>query len=250
MQEIRDTIYNKKAKELNKDEVDFINQLINKKLTGMNFWYVSIFGTLAGLLIPSLLSSSLLVGLQDVLPVTMGVGGFLGFSLGTMFYMTAPTLKNLGLTRKDWKELKKSGRLKELKQIVKEYNSSLKADLDDLYEREEEITAEIHEKETEKQALIEEFIALQETKHQKYQSTEKTSHYTQEQVEEMLKAEESLLLKCLERNKQTQAMINKETDEKTLNEVGKSIQSKDYLVQALDNCKEFNEELDRETFDN
>ena len=56
-QETRDIIYNKKAEELNKDEVEFLNQLISKKFLGENFWYVSVFGILGGLLIPLLFSS-------------------------------------------------------------------------------------------------------------------------------------------------------------------------------------------------
>lgn len=249
-QETRDIIYNKKAEELNKEEIGYINQLSYKKTAGFNFKLIAIFGPIVGFALPAILAWPVTAEWSMFLPFMTGIGGFLGLSLGTMFYMTAPTLKSLGLTIKDWKELKKSGRLKELKQIVKEYNSSLKADLDDLYEREEEITAEIHEKEAEKQALIDELTEIHEIKQQKSNSTTKTPYYTQEQVAEMLKVEENLLLKCLERVKQTQTMINEDTDEKTLNEVGDSIKNRDYLAQALENCKQFNEELDRDTFDN
>ena len=240
-QETRDIIYNKKAEELNKDEVAFLNQLISKKWAGVNFWCISVFGILAGMLIPSIFSSSLIVALQDVLPVMTVIGGFLGLSMGTMFYMQAPTLKSLGLTCKDWKELKKSGRLKELKKVVKSYDASLKSELDNLYEQEAEIVAQIKTKQEEKENLISELVEVRKVKEQ---LTGTPRHYTQEEVEEMLKAEESLLIRAMERVKQTQEMLNAETDETTLDEMGNSIKNKDYLAKALEDCKDLNKELD------
>lgn len=251
-QETRDIIYNKKAEELNKDEVGYINILLNKKWAKTNFWFLSIFGTLAGFLLPLILSPLLIVELNVIAPFITGMGAFIGITLGGMFYSTTPSLKGLGLTRKDWKELKKSKRLKELKQVVKEYNQSLKADLDILNEQEAEISDEIKVKEEEMQSLLSELAEVHSLKKQKQNiSTDKISHYTQEQMVEMLEIEKNLLLKCLERNKKQQEMLGENADADTLNEVGESAENRgDYLTKALEACKQFNQEFEGETIDN
>ena len=74
--------------------------------------------------------------------------------------------------------------------------------------------------------------------------------YDQKYVAEMLKSEENLLLRCLERNKQMQQIIDEETDEDVINEIGYSIKNRDYLTEALEACKQFNQEFDGETIDN
>ena len=151
-QETRDVLYNKQVDELNKQDVKYIDKLICKD--GNDFF---IKETL--ILTPAIFFiMPLILGLCGLIinPVVLGIltatgfiiGGLLGGTLNVKNY----SLKELGLTRKDWKALKKSGRLKELKQIVKEYDKSLKSELDNLYEREAKITAEINEKEEEKQA--------------------------------------------------------------------------------------------------
>ena len=80
---------------------------------------------------------------------------------------------------------------------------------------------------------------------------EQPQKYTQEEVAEMLKIEESLLMRRLERVKETQAMLQEKTDIKTLTEAGKrSEKSIDFMQEALNACHEFNKEFKGETFNN
>lgn len=219
-QETRDILYNKQAHELNIDEVEYINLLLKKKWARSNFLFSAVFGTLAGFLLPLILSPLLIVDLNSILPIITIMGGVTGGLLGGMVYSMAPSLKFLGLTRKEWKELKKSGRLKELKQIVKLYEQSDKSYLDDLAEREEEISSEIQLKEEEKQSLINELVDLYAEK-RAITGEEQLKKYTQEKVAEMLEIERNLLLKCLERNKKEQELLQENADSKTLSKAGK-----------------------------
>ena len=250
-QETRDVLYNKQAHELNKNDIKLINTLINKNDSAITAKVLSVFGSFAGLT-ASLFLEFLFQGpinLVSAISCT-GIGLLVGGVYGSFPCFVLPSLKFLGLTREDWKELKKSGRIKELKQIVKLYEQSDKSYLDDLAEREEEISSEIQLKEEEKQSLINELVDLYAEK-RAITDEEKTPKYTQEYVAELLKSEENLLMRRLNQLKQEQEMLKENADNKTIIKSGKRAeQSIDYMKQALKNCQEFNEEFKGETFDN
>lgn len=250
-QEIRDVIYNKTAEQLNKDEVDYIYSLLKKKSAGFTFWFAAIVSPLMGILVPLVLNLPLgtTATYFDALPVTTILGTFAGLLLGGMVHSMAPSLKSLGLTRKEWKELKKSGRLKELDKLVKLYEQSDKSYLDNLTEREVEIKEEISENETKKTNLLAE-LELIKQREKEITGEENTPKYTQKYVAELLKSEENLLMRRLEMLKKEQSTLQ-ENSSIVLNETGKkSEQNIDYMKQALKNCQEFNKEFKGETFDN
>ncbi len=245
-QETRNVLYNKKPEELNKDEVDYINSLLRKKSARFNFWFISIIAPVMGLLVPLALAYPL----ATYLPVTTILGASTGLLLGAMIYTMEPSLKSLGLTRKEWKELKRSGRLKELDKLVKLYEQSDKSYIDNLTEREVSINEELKKTENHKQNLISQLEKIKEEE-QTIIGEEQPHKYTQEKVAEMLEIEQNLLLKCLERVKKEQEMLQENTDSKTITESGKRAeQSIDYMQEALKACQEFNKEFKDETFDN
>ncbi len=249
-QETRNVLYNKQAHELNKDEVDYIYSLLRKKRAKFNFWFISIMAPFMGLIVPLALAYPLATSFIQYLPVTTILGASTGLLLGGMIYTMEPSLKSLGLTRKEWKELKKSRRLKDLDKLVKLYEQSNKSYLDDLVEREVEIKEEISENETKKTNLLSELELIKE-REKENTGEEQTSKYTQEYVAELLKSEENLLMRRLNQLKQEQEMLQENADNKTITESGKRAeQSIDYMKQALKNCQEFNEEFKGETFDN
>lgn len=250
-QENRDVLYNKQAHELNKKDANYIDKLMLKKDNNFFIKETFIVPPLAFILVPILMSLIGFFSLNLVTLTIMGVvGTLMGGILGGALSLKNISLKSLGLTRKEWKELKKSGRLKELEQILKEYDKSLKSDLDNIYEREEEISSEIQLKEEEKQSLISEPVDLYAEK-RAITSEEQTSKYTQEYVADLLKSEENLLMRRLNQLKQEQKMLQENADNKIITESGKRAeQSIDYMQQALKNCQEFNEEFKGETFDN
>ena len=135
-QETRDIIYNKKA-ELNKKDIDYINKLIIKDDNNFLIKETFIVTPLAFFSLPLIFGLLGLIILNPAILCVMLVTGFVvGGLLASAMSVRNKSLRELGLTRKDWKELKKSGRLKELKQVVKEYNQSKKSVLD-VYEKRE-----------------------------------------------------------------------------------------------------------------
>lgn len=189
-QEKRDIIYNKTANELSKEEAEYIQELINKKYKKMaciNFWSCALVGPIAGCLIPLLVLANPITEYFTIAPITTIVGMFSGLLLGGIGYSwSSPiTLKSLGLTRNDWKELKKSGRLKELKNLIEEYNKI-------------EVSIESNN------------------------AIESESRATDAQVEEMLAYEANLLVRTAERIQQSKQMII-DMDENSSNEVGKKL---------------------------
>ena len=163
-QEIRDVLYNKQAHELHKNEVDYIYSLLKKKFARFNFWFTAIVSPLMGVLVPLTLYFPLSTTATyfEVLPVTTILGTFTGLILGGMICSMSPSLKSLGLTRKEWKELKKSGRLKELDKLVKLYEQSDKSYIDDLTERKDEINKELEQTENHKQNLLSQLEIIKE----------------------------------------------------------------------------------------
>lgn len=253
-QEIRDVIYNKTAEQLNKDDVNYIYSLLKKKSAGFNFWFAAIVSPLMGVLVPLALylplSLNTVATYFEVLPVTTILGTSTGLLLGGMVHSMAPSLKSLGLTRKEWKELKKSGRSKELDKLVKMYEKSDKSYIDNLNERKDEINEELKKTENHKQNLISQFEKIKEEE-KAIIGEEQPQKYTQEEVAEMLKIEESLLMRRLEMLKKEQSTLQESSDSKVINEIGKkSEQNIDYMQQALKNCQEFNKDFKGATFDN
>ena len=248
-QETRDILYNKQAQELNKNDAKYIDKLISKNVNDCIIKRTIILAPVLFFIVPFIFGVLDLIFINPILLSVYGatgaiVGGLLAGAMNTSNY----SLKSLGLTREDWKELKKSGRLKELKQIVKEYNQSKKSSFDNLMELEIDVQTQLDLNEKVRQNLHSE---LREIKEKEQRLNVKTTHYTQEQVAEMLEIEKSLLLKCLERNKKQQEILDKNADTEILNEVGESAKnSNDYLKQALEACKQFNQEFDGETIDN
>lgn len=217
-QEKRDILYNKNVGDLTDYDVKFIKKLIVRQSNEVFVKEALIVPPIAFVTLPLIMNAFGLIYFNSTISLLMGIAGILvSGTLAAGMSMVGFTLRSLGLTRKDWKELKKSGRLKELIHIVEEYDKSLKSDLDNLYEREEEITAEINLKEEEKQSLIDELVELYAEK--KAIIAEK---YTQEKVSQMLAYEANLLVRTAERIQQSKQMII-DMDENSSNEVGKKL---------------------------
>ena len=72
--------------------------------------------------------------------------------------------KELGLTKKEFKEIVKSKRLKAIKEMVKEYEKTLKSDLDFLNTKEDELIEEIKKVEEERKNLLQRMTNESSTK--------------------------------------------------------------------------------------
>lgn len=124
--ETYDTLYNKEAKDLTKSDAKVLNQLLIKKseesTSMICFLGLPIATGLLGLFI--FLSSGGAAPLWVFMTIALGVGIPFGGLFGLAFVLGASSiLKNLGISKKEWKELKKSGRLKELYKILKTYQN-------------------------------------------------------------------------------------------------------------------------------
>ena len=95
-QETRDVLYNKKAEELNKDEIELIEQLIAKKWAGNNVWIATIFGTVLGILLPLItLNPSSIAEFQVIAPVMTGMGAFSSLFISSAIYAKYPSLSTM-----------------------------------------------------------------------------------------------------------------------------------------------------------
>lgn len=247
-QETRDILYNKTAEELNINDVNYCYKIIEKRNVSWLIKFFLISGPLLSLVAPfATLGYNMAIINLGLLLTSCGAGLGFGVMVALILQFRNCSLKSLGLTKAEWKELKQSGQIKEIISKLYQYNRSDKVVLDKIVEEKESINKEIELNNLKQQKLQADLYDLEQKEIQI--TGKKPVTYTQEQVAEMLEIEQNLLLKCIERNKKQQVLINEETDEKTLHEVGDSVKNRDYLTKALEDYKQFNKYLDRATFD-
>ena len=108
-----DTIYTKKVEDFSKEELDYIKKLLinNKSESLKRFMYfgLPVSTTVVGGLI------GFLVG-APIIGVVLGFfsGGVISLRCANEASFSHYPLEELGITKQEWQELKKSGRLKEL----------------------------------------------------------------------------------------------------------------------------------------
>ena len=113
-------LYKKTKNELSLEDIKYLNAICVKNK--------SIYMTkLSLLLTPAIfIFCPLILSLFGMFPANLtsfaimaSAGVIIGGSLSISFKAVDVSLKNLGLTKKEWKELKKSGRIKELRKSLK-----------------------------------------------------------------------------------------------------------------------------------
>ena len=156
---LRERLYNKTVETMDAKDLEYYNKLLWRKNHIEMFKQVVISGPLLGLTIGGLFSKLLFinVSLKDWL-ITTGMTTLLGTVCGLAYGGSALTstygLKELGLTKEEWKELVKSGRLKEISKMVEEYLKTDKSKLDALNLEQDNLESELRSVEESKQKLI------------------------------------------------------------------------------------------------
>ena len=138
---IKEILNNKSVENLTQEEIEFLRKVVRKANGITSNKFVSVFSmtlsTLSGLLLG--------IGTSNVLIAVIMMLGGVGASW--LVYSTDPNnyikLKDLNITKKEWKELEKSGRLKELKQMMKEFEKTPNAELMNLEKEEEKWVTEL-----------------------------------------------------------------------------------------------------------
>ncbi len=152
----QDLIYNKKPYEYSKEDVKYLRRLLHRDYCNYMMKYVALTIPIADVAV-SLLA---IFAFGIPLNVMAVLGVFLGVTLTPLFMLMCingrPSLKELGLTRAEYKELKKSKKIKELTKNVEKYEKSDYAALNDTIEEYEQYNKRINELEKAKQKLLEE----------------------------------------------------------------------------------------------
>lgn len=119
---IREVLYEKTAEKLTIEDRNYLNDIIYR-----NYQVKAAKGLALGSILAVVLT---VFGIQiasnvyspTLTYISYGVGlGFAG-AMGLPTYFSASSLKKLGLTSKDWRELQKSNRIAKLKEIVEDYD--------------------------------------------------------------------------------------------------------------------------------
>lgn len=118
--DLLETLYSKKTQDFSKNDVKYIDKLLNNQFNDSRIKFC---------LIPVPIVSGVLCGVLSLMGLSLGISLGAGVLVGILGGLVSVgniklenySLKDLGLTKKEWKELKKSGRLKELENMVEEY---------------------------------------------------------------------------------------------------------------------------------
>ena len=155
--ELHDLLYNKEAKDLTLSNAKYLNRLLGSKsdesTSMVSFLGLPIATGLFGLLIFLLSGGSIPLGV--LMTIALGVGITFGVAFGLAFKISsASILKNFGITKEEWKELKKSGRLKELNKTLNSYRKRDFSKVDDLNNMKLEYESQLESVEENKQKLL------------------------------------------------------------------------------------------------
>lgn len=137
--ETRELLYNKTADQITQRERDYLNDIDIKDYK--NFMVKGTGYSILGACLLANIFLPILTGTFQLLPLLFStiVGGLFGFMLCGALYLSAPSLKMLGLTRKEWKELKKTKRIKKINEIVNEFDFNRRLEMHKTNERLDEI---------------------------------------------------------------------------------------------------------------
>ncbi len=137
--ETRELLYNKTADQITQRERDYLNDIDIKDYK--NFLTKGTGFSIIGAWIFSSIFILVATGTFQLLPLLFSsiIGGLFAFMLCGALYLSAPSLKRLGLTRKEWKELKKSKRIKKINEIVNEFDYNRRLEMHKTNERLDEI---------------------------------------------------------------------------------------------------------------
>ncbi len=233
--ENRELLYNKTADQITQTERNYLNRIaVKDNLTfqakGIGLSAISA-GILANILLPIITGGfqAFLLALTSVTVVLFTV------AMSGALFLSAPSLKMLGLTRKEWKELKKTKRIKKISEIVNEFDFNRRLEMHKTNARLDEIITENSYRPINAEANIDNTEQVQEDKLSSIiKLTDKLSD-----------DEKSTLITKLINERDTTAQVENVDDR-----VEETPREKDYLASALEACLEFNDKLDRDTFDN
>ncbi|MFQ6752701.1 MAG: hypothetical protein ACLRFL_04000, partial [Clostridia bacterium] len=120
--ETRELLYNKTADQITQRERDYLDSIIIKNnitFHAKGIFFSSLFAVLSGNILITAIAKTFLL-FESLFTTFLGLA--FGLVFGGALYLSAPSLKRLGLTRKEWKELKKSKRIKKINEIVNEFD--------------------------------------------------------------------------------------------------------------------------------
>ncbi|MBR2969864.1 MAG: hypothetical protein IKC49_02290 [Clostridia bacterium] len=232
--ETRELLYNKTAGEITTKERDYLDKIVirnNITFQGKGIFLSALSAIILGNIGIAIVAKTFLL-LSSLFATCIGLA--FGLVMGGALYLSAPSLKRLGLTRKEWKELKKSKRIKKINEIVNEFNYNRRLEMHKTNDRLDEIVSKHTYRPINAEANVDNTEQVKEDK----------LSLIMKLTEKLSTEEKSTLITKLinQKDVSVESEISDDRVEETPRE-------KDYLDSALEACLELNSKLDRDTFD-